>query len=53
MSDEYWAVANLGCTNATRTLGDVDLEFRFPTEHTTKAQQDILSDLAGRACHRN
>ena len=44
-ADEYWAIVHLGCDYATRLLGDVDLDFRFPAEHTAKAQQEILSDL--------
>ena len=44
-ADEYWGIVNLGCNYATRSLGEVDLEFRFPAEHTAKAQQEILTDL--------
>src|SRR5208282_2368534 len=44
-ADEYWAIVNLACDYAKRSLRDVDLEFRFPADHTAKAQQDILSDL--------
>jgi len=44
-ADEYWAIVQLGCDYAARTLGDVDLDFRFPAEHTAKAQQDLLSEL--------
>jgi len=44
-ADEYWAIVRLGCDYATRQLGDVDLDFRFPDEQTAKAQQDIMSEL--------
>ena len=44
-ADEYWAIVQQGCDGAARQLSDVDLDFRFPAEHTAKAQQEILSDL--------
>lgn len=42
---EYWAIVNLGCDIAAQQLGDVDLDFRFPTEATVEAQQEILTKL--------
>lgn len=42
---EYWAIVNLGCDIAAQQLGDVDLDFRFPTEATVAAQQEILTKL--------
>jgi ribose transport system substrate-binding protein len=44
-ADDYWSIVQLGCDYATRQLGDVDLEFRFPADRTAKAQQELLSDL--------
>lgn len=44
-ADDYWSIVQLGCDYATRQLGDVDLNFRFPADHTAKAQQEVLSDL--------
>jgi len=41
--DNYWSVVRLGCDFATRQLGDVDLDFRYPEKGTTAAQQALLS----------
>jgi ribose transport system substrate-binding protein len=43
--DDYWSVVWLGCGMATRELGDVDLDFRFPAKPTAEAQQDLLTSL--------
>jgi ribose transport system substrate-binding protein len=43
--DDFWSIVRLGCDYATRQLGDVDLDFRFPVEHNAAAQQEILSAL--------
>lgn len=42
---EYWAVVNLGCDIAAQQLGDVDMDFRYPSETTVEAQQQIVSNL--------
>ncbi|HEU5071222.1 MAG TPA: substrate-binding domain-containing protein [Verrucomicrobiae bacterium] len=42
---EYWAVVNLGCDIAAQQLGDVDVDFRYPSETTVEAQQQIVSNL--------
>jgi ribose transport system substrate-binding protein len=44
-SDDFWSILRLGCDTAARQLGDVDLDFRFPADHTAEAQQEILSNL--------
>jgi ribose transport system substrate-binding protein len=43
--DDYWSVVRLGCDTATRELGDVDLDFRFPAKPTVEAQQELLNSL--------
>jgi ribose transport system substrate-binding protein len=43
--DDYWSILRLGCDYAARQLGDVDLDFRFPTSRTAEAQQEILNSL--------
>ena len=43
--DDYWAVVRLGCDFATRQLGDVDLDFRYPATGTVAGQQELLRDL--------
>ncbi|HTY88117.1 MAG TPA: substrate-binding domain-containing protein [Candidatus Acidoferrum sp.] len=44
-ANDYWYIVRLGCDNAVRQLGDVDLSFRAPGNRTAAAQQEILSDL--------
>lgn len=43
--DDYWSVVRLGCDTATRELGDVDLDFRFPAKPTVEAQQELINSL--------
>lgn len=43
--DDFWSVVRLGCDVATRQLGDVDLDFRFPASPTVEAQQELLTSL--------
>ncbi len=47
-ADEYWSIVHLGCDFAAKDLGDVDMQFCFPAEHTAKAQQDLLNDLVAK-----
>jgi ribose transport system substrate-binding protein len=44
-ANDYWSIVRLGCDNAVRDLGDVDLNFRTPDNRTAAAQQEILSQL--------
>ena len=44
-ANDYWSIVRLGCDNAVRQLGDVDLDFRTPDNHTAAAQQDILNQM--------
>jgi len=44
-ADDYWSMVRLGCDSAVRQLGDVDLDFRTPVDHTAAAQNEILSNL--------
>lgn len=43
--DDFWSVVRLGCDTATRELGDVDLDFRFPAKPTVEAQQELVNSL--------
>jgi ribose transport system substrate-binding protein len=43
--DDYWSVVRLGCDTATRELGDVDLDFRFPATPTVEAQEELINSL--------
>lgn len=42
---EYWAVVNLGCDIAAQQLGDVNMDFRYPSATTVEAQQQLVIDL--------
>ena len=42
---EFWAIVNLGCDIAAQQLGDVDVDFRYPSEATVEAQQQIVTNL--------
>ena len=42
---EYWSNVRLGCDHGVRGLGDVELDFRFPTSRTSEAQQQLLNEL--------
>ncbi|MFZ0828259.1 MAG: substrate-binding domain-containing protein [Verrucomicrobiia bacterium] len=44
-SNDFWSIVQLGCNNAARQLGDVDLDLRVPPNRTAEAQQEIVSDL--------
>jgi ribose transport system substrate-binding protein len=44
-ANDYWSIVRLGCDNAVRRLGDVDLDFRTPESRTAAAQQEIISSL--------
>jgi ribose transport system substrate-binding protein len=44
-ANDYWSILRLGCDNAVRGLGDVDLNFRTPDNRTAAAQQEILSQM--------
>jgi ribose transport system substrate-binding protein len=44
-ANNYWSIVRLGCDNAVRQLGYVDLDFRTPDNHTAAAQQDLLSQM--------
>jgi ribose transport system substrate-binding protein len=44
-ANDYWSIVRLGCDNAVRELGDVDLNFRTPENRTAASQQEILSQL--------
>jgi ribose transport system substrate-binding protein len=42
---EYWATVNLGCSIAAQQLGEVDVDFRYPSAATVEEQQRIVTDL--------
>ncbi len=44
-ANDYWSILRMGCDTAVRQLGDVDLDFRTPGDHTAAAQREILTEL--------
>lgn len=43
--NDFWTIVRLGCDTASREAGNVDLDFRFPTDPTVAAQQELLNSL--------
>jgi ribose transport system substrate-binding protein len=43
--NDFWVTVRNGCERAAQNLGDVDVDFRFFTNSTVEAQQEILSAL--------
>lgn len=45
--NDFWSIVQLGCDFGARQLGDVEVDFRAPTNPnpTAAAQQEIMSDL--------
>jgi len=44
-TNEFWAIVRHGCNSAAQNLGNVDVDFRFFTNSTVEAQEEILSAL--------
>jgi ribose transport system substrate-binding protein len=44
-TNDFWATVRHGCQSAAQNLGDVDVDFRFFTNSTIEAQQEILKGL--------
>ena len=43
--NDFWATVRNGCERAAQNLGDVNVDFRFFTNSTVEAQQEILTAL--------
>jgi ribose transport system substrate-binding protein len=43
--NDFWATVRNGCERAAQNLGNVEVDFRFFTNSTVEAQQEILSAL--------
>lgn len=41
----FWTIARAGCNDAAKELGDVDVDFRIPSNGSAAEQQSILNDL--------
>src|ERR1700722_4076568 len=44
-SASFWTIARVGCNDAAKELGDVDVDFRIPSSGSAAEQQGILNDL--------
>ena len=44
-SANFWTIARVGCNDAAKELGDVDVDFRIPSSGGAAEQQSILNDL--------
>jgi len=44
-TNDFWSLMRHGCDSAAQKLGNVQVDFRFFTNSTVQAQQDILSAL--------
>jgi len=44
-ADDFWTIAQRGCEQSAKDLGDVDLEFRIPSDGTAAEQRRIVDDL--------
>lgn len=42
---DFWTIARAGCNDAAKELGDVDVDFRIPSNGSAAEQQGILNDL--------
>src|SRR5271156_3307310 len=42
---DYMSFVRLGCDFIVRGVGNVDMDFRIPTDGTVEAQQEILSNF--------
>jgi ribose transport system substrate-binding protein len=44
-TNTFWATVRHGCDNAAQNLGNVALDFRFFTNSTVEAQEEVVSNL--------
>jgi len=44
-ASDFWTIARAGCDKACQDLGNVDLQFRMPSDGTVASQKRILEDL--------
>jgi len=47
-SATFWTIARSGCEDAAKQLGNVEVDFRIPSEAQAGVQQQILDDLVAR-----
>src|SRR5215470_12411235 len=44
----FWTIARAGCNDAVKELGDIEVDFRIPSQGSAAEQQQILDDLVAR-----
>jgi ribose transport system substrate-binding protein len=44
-ASDFWTIARAGCTQASRDLGNISVEFKIPADGTAGTQTGILDDL--------
>ena len=44
----FWTIARAGCEDASKTLGNVEIDFRIPSTGGAAEQQQILDDLVAK-----
>ena len=42
---DFWTIARRGCEQASKDLGNIDVEFRIPADGTAAEQRRIIDDL--------
>jgi len=47
-SATFWTIARSGCEDAAKQLGNVEVDFRIPSEAQAGVQQQVLDDLVAR-----
>jgi ribose transport system substrate-binding protein len=44
-ASDFWTIARAGCTQASKELGNISVEFKIPADGTAATQTGILDDL--------
>jgi ribose transport system substrate-binding protein len=44
-ASDFWTIARAGCTQASKDLGNISVEFKIPADGTAATQTGILDDL--------
>ena len=44
-ASDFWTIARAGCTQASKDLGKISVEFKIPADGTAATQTGILDDL--------
>ena len=47
-ASDFWTIARAGCTQASKELGNISVEFKIPADGTAATQTGILDDLVSK-----